>query len=364
MPFFRGRDFFDSLIGSDDADVMLGRGGPDFLLGGGGGDFIDGGEGNDTIIGGSAAPDGSDNNFVDYDDDIMLGGTGDDILVSVGGRDYIDAGSGEEVEGDIVIVNRASGARGLRVFGQDAASETPGSLAESQFIRVSDGTLVRNVEQFSVTTTAQRDVVSLANMTSLTRTEVHGGAGGDRILTGDSSDTLYGDDGKDFISSSGGDDSVFGGVGSDTLLLGDGDDVGYGDSQNDMIDGGAGNDILFGGTGDDTVMGGAGDDTLNGGTEYVTTMDGDADVYIGGDGADTFRFNFGEIGGDSIADFDAAEGDTIEIAFPFFVGEEDITVEIVDAGAGLIGVTVDDDTRYFTAYTATLDDISLITFAP
>ena len=76
-------------------------------------------------------------------------------------------------------------------------------------------------------------------------------------------------------------------MGADTLR---------GDAGNDFLDGGAGNDILNGGEGDDILRGGLGNDQLTGGT-----------------GADLFLWQRGDLGSDIIRDFNAAEGDRIDL---------------------------------------------------
>ncbi len=70
----------------------------------------------------------------------------------------------------------------------------------------------------------------------------------------------------------------------------------------DTIDGGAGNDIIFGQEGDDLIIGGLDDDILSGGT-----------------GRDTFKWNEGETGTDTITDFEISttpgeDGDVIDLS--------------------------------------------------
>ncbi|WP_223551173.1 LapA family giant adhesin, partial [Pseudomonas sp. A-B-19] len=84
--------------------------------------------------------------------------------------------------------------------------------------------------------------------------------------------------------------------GSDTLLGGAGNDILFGSGGNDTLDGGKGNDILLGGTGNDTLMGGQG-----------------SDILIGGSGGDTFVWKAGDSGNDVIKDFNASEGDRIDL---------------------------------------------------
>ncbi|MGR4976638.1 LapA family giant adhesin, partial [Pseudomonas sp. LARHCG127] len=84
--------------------------------------------------------------------------------------------------------------------------------------------------------------------------------------------------------------------GNDTLLGGAGNDIIFGQGGNDTLDGGKGNDILLGGTGNDTLIGGQGNDTL-----------------IGGLGGDTFVWKSGDTGTDVIKNFNAGEGDRIDL---------------------------------------------------
>ncbi|HHJ4328417.1 TPA: type I secretion C-terminal target domain-containing protein, partial [Klebsiella pneumoniae] len=65
---------------------------------------------------------------------------------------------------------------------------------------------------------------------------------------------------------------------------------------NDILNGGDGNDIIYGQGGDDQITGGKGDDILYGGT-----------------GADTFIWKAGDTGHDVIKDFNAGEGDRIDL---------------------------------------------------
>ncbi|MGE0424758.1 MAG: M10 family metallopeptidase C-terminal domain-containing protein [Reyranellaceae bacterium] len=69
--------------------------------------------------------------------------------------------------------------------------------------------------------------------------------------------------------------------------------------------------VIGGSVGDDTLVGGAGDDTLAGrlGNDALT----------GGGGADLFIYAAGD-GNDTITDFDAAEGDRVDLAGVDFVG--------------------------------------------
>lgn len=120
------------------------------------------------------------------------------------------------------------------------------------------------------------------------------GAHDDSCLAGAGNDVVYGRDGNDLIYGQDGDDVLSGGNQLDRLLGGAG---------NDRLDGGAGNDLLSGDAGDDVLIGGAGRDTMTGGT-----------------GADSFLFGGRDflttkrIDADSITDFNAAQGDLIDLS--------------------------------------------------
>ncbi len=79
-------------------------------------------------------------------------------------------------------------------------------------------------------------------------------------------------------------------------------------SGSDTISGAGGDDILYGLDGDDIIYGGAGDDTIYGGTG--------ADELYGDGGADRFAFMLEDATSaiDNIHDFNASEGDIIDIS--------------------------------------------------
>jgi len=90
-----------------------------------------------------------------------------------------------------------------------------------------------------------------------------------------------------------------------------GDDLFNGTAGNDTLDGGGGNDVLNGLDGNDLLLGGIGNDSLTGGSGQ--------DTLTGGTGADRFVFKsdadsgLGPLQRDLIVDFNAAEGDKIDV---------------------------------------------------
>jgi len=109
----------------------------------------------------------------------------------------------------------------------------------------------------------------------------------------------------DLVGSDGDGDTTTGTL--DITISPDGNTATAPDSSDYALMGDSSNDILVGNSGDDILIGGNGDDT----------MTGDAV----GTGADTFVWQAGEFGTDTITDFDTADGDILNIA-DLLVGEE------------------------------------------
>ncbi len=162
---------------------------------------------------------------------------------------------------------------------------------------------------------------------------LYGGDGDDKMFGGVGADHLEGGDGGDKIHASSGDDTVLGGDGADTVLAGSGDDDVSGGAGDDVLMGQGGHDTISGGQGNDLILGGAGDDVINGGAGK--------DVLIGGNGADTFVFDDTIIGTNVIKDFDAGEGDQLDLSAYLLAHTE---IEVTDA-ADFISTYVTDTGR-------------------
>jgi serralysin len=142
-----------------------------------------------------------------------------------------------------------------------------------------------------------------------------GFSGDDTIIALDGNDTVSGDDGNDDVNGNVGQDIVVGGTGNDTVRGGkDNDTITGGDGDDGHVNGNIGDDIVLGGAGRDTVYGGQGADTLYGeaGNDLLSGDLGN-DVMYGGAGADRFTIRAGG-GADWVADFNAIEGDRIQLA--------------------------------------------------
>lgn len=154
------------------------------------------------------------------------------------------------------------------------------------------------------------------------RDRLYGGTGDDSLVGNGQNDKLYGGEGSDTLAGGSGKDKLFGGDGIDTLSGNGKRDVMFGEAGDDLLSGGggrdrmlggAGNDRLYGNKGHDRLLGNIGDDTLGGGEGNDTLIGGAGDDSLtGGSGADCFVFNASD-GNDTIADFNASEGDILKL---------------------------------------------------
>ncbi|MBD2360610.1 DUF4347 domain-containing protein [Anabaena minutissima FACHB-250] len=289
----------DIIKGSAGGGSMKGDLGNDELTGGAGVDLIFGGEGNDIIDGKESA----DRLFGDTGiiseitggerfrsfvgekdgDDKILGGDGADIIFGGGGSDTIEGQAGDDI-----------------AIGDGGNFDTNGSSLK----RLPDGRYDVNARgagaKDKIFGNAGQDALFGGAGDDL----IDGGADSDEIEAGEGFDVVYGGSGADTIYGGTNDDIIFGNRdpqgatfglpgdiadvaadGVDTIFGEEGNDFIRGQAANDKIYGGSGADILFGDTGNDEIYGEAGGDIIFGGADN-DTIDGDdgADIAFGDDG--------------------------------------------------------------------------------
>ncbi len=245
---------------SQEAGVTLSGGeNGDILTGGENVDIIAGGAGDDTLAGGAG-------------DDTIQGGKGDDTLAGGAGGDKIKGGSGNDT------VSYAESAEGV-VLNFATGTYTGGDA---------EGDSIWSVEN---------------------------------VIGSDQADTITGDSGDNVITGGAGDDTIDGGAGEDTIAFDEATgsvtvDLGAG-----TVTGADGSDIVAnienvtGSSSADDITGDSGDNVIDG--------RGGADTLEGGGGADTFKLSMMDGTVDTIADFNAAEGDILDVSDLVTVAEGD-----------------------------------------
>ncbi|WP_138468388.1 calcium-binding protein [Poseidonocella sp. HB161398] len=313
------REGDDRAFARDGNDVLHGGGGDDLLMGEAGDDTLDGGEGDDAFYGGEGSDwavlqaaalrvdltidrgqvtgqgidffesvenlrgwSGNDHFTGDHVANIFEGLGGDDTLLGRGGDDTLRGGTGDDYlrggDGDDVL----DGGDGFDMVSYAGETAVTVSLARVHAQETGRGAdVLRNIEGIS------------------------GSSGNDRLTGDDGANRLEGNAGFDRLSGGGGNDSLYGLRGFDWL------------------EGGAGSDYLDGGNGDDTLDGGTG---------------AGSDTCWGGYGADVFVFTVSGAGGARsgrcvILDFDAAEGDRIDLVGETAAGFDSWQIDRVAGGS-------------------------------
>jgi Ca2+-binding RTX toxin-like protein len=259
-----GEESSDIHQGTSGEDILTGGGGNDTLIGHEGADYLDGGTGNDILISSIASlPEFPDGVAVwgDYDSD------GDpDIIYPT--NVYRNNG-----DGSFTNVGEVAGAYPENVEGDSFRADYDG-----------DGDLDRL--DTDTTDNPRRSVIRRNNGNGVFET----------IAVPIFDSTV-----DDYASNA---NEIYGWEGDDTL---------YGGNYGDILSGGEGNDYLNGGPGFGILYGGEGEDTIAGGEDGDSTGDRN-NILIGGLGADNFLFRSVKGGIDRIVDFDADEGDTIQVS--------------------------------------------------
>jgi Ca2+-binding RTX toxin-like protein len=341
-----------NVIGTIKNDIIYGGSGDDILLAGAGNDTIYGGRGSNYI----QADDGND--FVIDQNDInrslgnSLGQPADSFIVLNGGRglDTLSINlSGKQRDRDLAI----------RSFSLISTNPLQENL--NQRISLSDGSTITGFEIFKDITTGIGDD-TLIQLGRINNTFI-AGSGSDTINAGLGIDVVEGGssdlNNNDLLTVDYSVEDIGTGISTTTDGFGKGrlyrrslddrdllDEVTFsgierfnvnGTRQGDQIEGSIGSDILTGNAGDDFLTGNRGSDFLSGGDgndRLVGVYDsnnlvlanfpgaGEVDTLTGGSGADTFVLGsslqpfYARQGGTDAAivtDFNAAEGDILEL---------------------------------------------------
>ncbi|MFT0859063.1 VWA domain-containing protein [Ancylobacter sp. G4_0304] len=358
----------DQLYGDAGNDFMSGEAGNDWIDGGAGADRMDGGLGNDTFIVDNAG-DRVNENLSEGVDTVRASVS---HALSAYVENLILTGSANLVGWGTHLNNKMYGNNGANILkafggndildGRAGADTMEGGTGNDTYIVDNLGDRV--VEQWGQGVDAIRSSVSYALpdnvetlvLTGAARISGWGTDFSNKLVGNSAANTLKAFDGDDILNGGGGADTMYGGADNDVYVVdntgdrvielrGEGLDVvqssisyvlanfvenltltgtaainGWGNHLDNFLlgngaanslSGGGGNDTLNGGAGDDRLYGGAGDDRMFGGIG--------ADKLFGEAGKDTFIFRsiadstVGLAGRDTIAGFDGAGGDRIDL---------------------------------------------------
>jgi Ca2+-binding RTX toxin-like protein len=248
----------DGAWGGDGNDTLLGEAGEDVLWGEGGNDKVDGGDGRDVIFGGAGDDQmwggaGDDEVYGDLGNDVMNGGIGNDIMHAGDGNDLLHGDAGN----DTVM----GGSGDDIVYGDDGDDMVFGDAGnDTLYGGAGNDTLLGHLGDDTLYGGDGNDVLHGIEGNDT----LYGGAGDDIFIDTDGANKMYGDDGNDafYLGQATVGSEVHGGAGNDKIYAGAGNDVLYGDDGDDVVNGGAGNDVLHAGKGVDTLNGNAGADTF------------------------------------------------------------------------------------------------------
>ncbi|SNY80351.1 Ig-like domain-containing protein, partial [Enterobacter sp. CC120223-11] len=248
----------------------------------------------------------------------ILGG---DNVQMAGAQDTVHGNAGNDILfGDMVLFGGSSGFDAMKAYVADKLGVDASKLGVSHISQY----IAEHPEEFDQ---SQNDGGKDVLFGGLGDDILYGGGGSDLLVGGSGDDLLFGGKGDDILLGDGYESAsklaeamnttvgkltfegvsdfisqnsdVLGGLGSgnDKLYGGEGKDLLIGGGGHDLLNGGDGNDLLFGGTGNDVLIGGKGNDML-----------------IGGAGQDAFTWLKGDDGHDVIKDFNAKEGDRIDLS--------------------------------------------------
>ncbi len=318
--------------------------------------FTDGLGGNDTMYG-SIYGDG------------LIGNLGDDKLFGNAGNDMLSGGAGNDLLDGGVGIDYATYRWDSAAVSVDLSITTAQNTGGSGFDTLVN---IENLEGSAYNDTLRGDANANIIYTGAGNNLVESRGGNDTIYTGGGNDRIVAGDGNDLIYSFGGSSNFDGGLGIDTLDFsnwsqGVSIDLALTGAQTVVAVAGLSPSVetirnienLVGGSGDNTLSGddnanvlvcsnagtvynpfGANtgsNDVLNGRGGNDTLVGGDGnDLLTGGSGADTFVFNAPPTNVqavDTITDFNATEGDKIDLHYSIwgaaitatFIGEAAFT---------------------------------------
>lgn len=316
-----GNNGANTLSGGDENDTINGMGGNDAVNGDAGDDVLFGFVGNDTLNGGAGA-------------DIMDGGVGNDEYVVDDTGDVVGEASGGGIDH---VTTSATITLGTGIENATIVSNSAVDLTGNALNNILEGGANNNV----INGMDGRDTITGFDGDDT----LNGGDGNDRLYGGNANDICDGGAGNDELYSGAGTDTLIGGTGNDTYFINDpsqtivegsgggidtifasismvmADEVeklvltngdGTGNAIGNTITGSAGAntlsglggaDILIGGDGDDVLIGGGGNDKMTGGAGADAFIVQDADMILAGQWQN-----------DSITDFNAGDGDTLDLS--------------------------------------------------
>ena len=254
--------------------ILTGDENANYITGTSGGDEIYGGAGNDTLVSMSA---GWDYLYGEDGDDTLLlngingnasGGAGNDTLSgsAFSGTLYQSFSGGDG--NDLITLNVGNASNGIADGGSGYDTlQSDCSTLSTYFSRAA----ATNIERYQASNATLGGTLTFYGTDNIVADldlnkvgYVYGAAGNDllTIVATNYGVALHGNDGHDTLVSGASSDFLFGEAGNDSLTGGDGDDSLTGGTGNDALDGGAGNDTLIGDSGYDTITGGEGDDLI------------------------------------------------------------------------------------------------------
>lgn len=277
------------------------------------------------------------------DDDTYKGSEFADTIITGEGNDYVEGGSGkDEIFG---------GGGNDFLYGEAGDDIINGGLGNDT-MEGNNGVDILN-GGFG------NDMINGGNKNDVLLGEggedtLNGNKGNDTLNGGDDDDVLNGGAGGDTLNGQAGDDELNGGGQADVLNGGSGDDDLNGGSGNDILNGGSGVDDLHGGNGTDQLFGNSGADVLRGGQGN--------DILTGGsDAGDFFFFVNGDVGADTIMDFQ--DGSDVFV-FSGGILPGDISIASVGGGADTLitvnGYNMTIRVENVDSSNITLDDMTFI----